>query len=208
MAHPSRLPFVLLLAACVAGLGGLQAVDKAHARADQGSVETTSPLRLVLSGPPSSPGDQVIHYRLEYDRVNDNAPTGGLVFVYSVNATLVGIRGVEGPAPTDLGPQAQDSEQFGVEGDHGIVEFDVQRLPGFAGELDVGIYIIGTGIELPEGSVTNVTTNVTPRTALPSTGNAGRAGTSRYEMFPVAAIVLLIVGWAAATSAALRARSR
>jgi hypothetical protein len=149
----------------------------------------------------------VIHYRLEYDRVNDNAPTGGLVFVYSVNATLVGIRGVEGPAPTDLGPQAQDSEQFGVEGDHGIVEFDVRPLPGFAGELVVAVYIFGTGIELPEGSVTNVTTNVmtnaTPRTALPSTGSAGRAETSPSEMLPLTALVLLIVGSAAGAPSAL-----
>jgi hypothetical protein len=202
------IAFALLMAVCIAALAGPQSLRKAHAQVDQGSNETVSPLRLILSGPPSSTGDQVIHYRLEYDRVNDNAPTGGLVFVYSVKATLVGIRGVEGPAPTDLGQHAQDSEQFGVEGDHGIVEFDVQPLPGFAGELDVGIYIIGTGIELPEGSVTNVTTNVTPHTMLPSTGSAGRAGTSRYEMLPVAAIVLLIVGWAAMTPAALRARSR
>ena len=128
--------------------------------------------RVVLSGPTSSRAGEDITYALEYQRVSPS-PKGygdGVVIVYNLvrgavppqpAATLISVRSVVGAPPMNLIPQNPGfSENCEFGGDAGTLQIVVRPRIGFTGPLTVQVYVKGTSIEFPPGSVSEVTTRV------------------------------------------------
>jgi hypothetical protein len=146
--------------------------------ASAASVEHATPgfvqfeFRVVLSGPASASPGEDITYLLEYQRVSGLNRSGsrGIVIVYNLvmgsappqpAATLVSVKALVGPQPTNLIPQGPGlSENCDFGGDAGTLQIVVRPTTGFSGPLTVLHYVRGTSIEFPRGSVNEVTTEV------------------------------------------------
>jgi hypothetical protein len=132
---------------------------------------TLFPFRVIISGPASASNGEDITYVVEYQRVSPLNGTGrGIVITYNEvkssvppqpAATLVSVKAVLGAPPINLVPQVPGfSENCEFVGDTGTLQIVVRPTIGFAGPLTVGFYVKGTSIELPTGSVSEVTTRV------------------------------------------------
>lgn len=149
------------------------------------------PFQLVLSGPSQSVAGEPAVYQLRYMRVTSGdgrplLPDRGIVFLYGRDASLVAIGAASGPSPVDLGPQNPGlSENVQLPADAGEIEFVIQPHVGFTGMLDVSVYVRGTSIAFPDGSVVLVRTQIVAPSAhvnLPGTGS-GTASTSTAALW-------------------------
>ena len=129
------------------------------------------PFRVVVSGPASVSAGEDITYMVDYQRVSLLNGTGrAIVITYNKvigsvppqpAATLVSVNAVLGAPPINLVPQVPGfSENCEFVGDAGTLQVVVRPTIGFTGPLTVGFYVKGTSIELPTGSVSEVTTRV------------------------------------------------
>jgi hypothetical protein len=125
--------------------------------------------RVFLSGPASAPAGEDIAYVVEYQRVSQLNSTGLVIIYNEVNAsvppqpaaTLVSVKALVGAPPTSLVPQAVGfSEDCEFGGDTGKLEIVVRPTAGFSGPLTVELYVRGSSMEFPTGSVSQVTTRV------------------------------------------------
>jgi hypothetical protein len=171
--------------------------------------------RFVVTGPSSALAGSEVTYRVSYDLViPENYGTAGFVFVYPLDGvTFVSSAVVEGPQGV-MSVQTEHSIRwdFNERLQSGAAEVTLRINPDAPpGDLTVAIYVPGTEIYLPGGSVDHVTTHVTSAsggsgtTSLPTTGAGQRVSTS-----PISALLLLAVGGVITLTAgaALRARRR
>ncbi len=135
------------------------------------------PYLLILSGPATARPGADATYVVTYQRVDANTIySSHFVFTWPPEAaSLTSSRVVSGPAGgmTDQIPGQSVNWGFPRSASEGAVEFVLRIDPGFTGDLRVSIYVRGSGIRLPEGSVTEVTTVVTPAGEFPTTGAGG-----------------------------------
>jgi hypothetical protein len=164
---------------------------------------TELPYRLVLSGPVQAASGSEVTYRVSYERVSQEPGSPTFVFQWTgTAASLLSVAASDGPQPDVRDQVPGQSVRVGPPGnDAGAVDFLLQIDADFTGELRATIYVPGTGVALPAGSVTEVTTAVSagalsPASA-PETGTGGSGGSSR--VVEVAAVLTL------AASAALLA---
>lgn len=174
--------------------------------AAQTPIVTVNPYRLVLSGPAEASSASDATYRVEYQRVNANVGGPGFVFNWpSDAASLVSSSVVAGSAGvmSEMGPGAisWDSDV----GDSGVVQIVLHIDSTFLGQLKTGIYVRGTGIALPEGSVDSVITQVAGSRGLANTGGGPDSGTG--DAVP-GLPVLLLGGMALLGTSAVLLRSR
>ncbi len=60
------------------------------------------------------------------------------------------------------------------------MEFVLRIHPEFIGDMEVSIYVPGTSIRLPEGSVTELVTDVSQSGSLPGTGHGPGSDANTY----------------------------
>jgi hypothetical protein len=165
---------------------------RSHAQTSQ-PVEDW-PYRLVISGPTAAEAGSEAAYRVEYTLLVPGAiQSPGFVFGWNVDhASLVSSRVVAGPQGV-MNPMTPNSIawDFSQPAPSGAVEVVLRFASTFTGDSGVGIYVRGTQILLPEGSVDSFTTIVTAREALPVTG-AGPS--SSPPGLPLAAFLLALFG--------------
>jgi hypothetical protein len=169
--------------------------------------------RFVVTGLSTARAGSEVTYRVSYDLANPaNYGTAGFVFVYPLNdVSFVSSSIVEGPqGVTNVQTEHSIRWDFDQRMQSGAAEVTLRIDPSATGDLTIAIYVPGTGIQLPEGSVIYVTTHVRPAgsAALPGTGGAYRTVDGRLGML----VALLALGgmasFAAGSTFWLRRRSK
>lgn len=164
------------------------------------------PYRFVISGPSTAqPGDEVA-YVVTYEQVVADPPHGpDLVFTWPPEAAaLLSTRVLSGPEGETLDQVQGESVNYLLPGRpaQGQVEFLVLIDSAFTGDLRVTLYVKGTSIRLPEDSVTELTTVVSPADAFPPTGHGGGRDAPSLLVAALAgglalagAALLAVAGW-------------
>lgn len=123
-----------------------------------------SPYQFVIDGPGrAAPGGQV-SYRITYTRVSSTHEDWGPGFVFmwdNTKASLVSSRVISGPTGTLSDQVPGLSIRWGFEGPgSGSVEVTLRIGANAESELEVRVYVPGTWIVLPSGSVDHFVTDV------------------------------------------------
>lgn len=158
------------------------------------------PYRMVVSGPATARAGSEVTYRVEYTLIDPDAiESPAFVFNWPYQGVeLVSSHVVDGPDGV-MGMQTERSVRwdFSQVIQSGAVEVVLELGPDASGDIGVGIYLLGTGLTLPPGSVESVTTRVeAPEAALPSTGTGAVAETGAMPavMLALAGVALLACG--------------
>ncbi len=117
----------------------------------------------MLAGPVRIAAGATAAYTLQYTRVPVERDAGTtVVFLYRPGATLLRVDVLEGA------PLAQEeiqnpgwSERVAFAGDAGKVQFTLRFNRSAVGSRTVSVYVPGTNVGTPDGSVTEMTTDVT-----------------------------------------------
>jgi hypothetical protein len=185
---------------------GLALLPGALARAQTPTPGPTRPLveefpyRFVVSGPGTARGGENVTYRVTYERLYPDRPESpGFIFYWPrEGVSFVSFTAVDGPAGSTE-PQTDNAIRWGLDSrpPSGAVEVTLQIAADFTGDLQVGIYVPGTGISYPEGSTASFTTQVSaPASDLPPTGvGPGDAGRPAWPwLAAIAGAALVAVG--------------
>ncbi len=183
-------------------------VGRAEARQDI----TDWPYRYMVSGPLAASVGEQVTYTVAYEQVLEDTQLFGqsFVFSWSKRASLVSFATISGPEASIVEFNEPESQNVGFSGPapRGAVSF-VLRISEDCGDLGVGVYVRGSGIRLPEGSVTEVITEVSP--ALPGTGSGADAAwpdNARPEVWLAAVLALAGAAFAGAGCCGLRGNRR
>ncbi len=194
----------------VVSLGMLLCATPGAGRAQQELVDW--PYRFVLSGPATAHPGAEVTYVVTYELIEaDTATQPGFVFTWPPEAaSLASSRVVRGPEALIGEPRPGQSVRLDFSGpaSEGAAEFVLHINPEFTGDLRVSIYIPGTSIRLPEDSVTEVTTVVTPAGEFPSTGAGGGVGDPAGPPLAVALGAALALAGTALLGGAVACRRR
>lgn len=149
-------------------IGGLAFILAIVGGAHSGSAATGGddgewPYKFVVKGPSAAVGGDQIVYRVWYTNVHPERPEGpGFVFSWTAEgASFASSNVISGPD----GVISETSESsirwdFGEAPPSGAVRVVLRVSGGFTGKFGAGIYVPGTGIHLPSGSVTSVSTTI------------------------------------------------
>lgn len=159
------------------------------------------PYRYVVSGPARAGSSTEVAYRLEYERVRETPGSPGFVFTWAegqasfVSSRIVsGPDGVMGPMASETGPVSGVRWDFSGTPERGTVEVALRMDPGLTGDFRLSIYVPGTDIVLPPGSITSVTTRVA---ILPTTGGVPPSGAASAHDKSLVALGVVVTGLAA-----------
>lgn len=124
-------------------------------------VAYTLSYRVILTCAAQSPRGSDVEFSLRYQRVPVEHDAGAdIVFVYGMGATLERIDAVTGIQPVDESAQGAGAERLSLAGDSGTLQFVVRPNMDVAGAIRAGLYVPGTHVEVPAGSVSECSTQL------------------------------------------------
>lgn len=145
-------------------LAALVGISVAHpGSADTAGTDEEWPYRFVVKGPATAAGGDQVVYRVWYTNVHPERPEGpGFVFSWAGEGARFTssnvISGADGLMTRMSGSSI--SWDFSESQLSGAVRVVLRVRGDFTGQFGAGIYIAGTQIHLPPGSVTGVKTTV------------------------------------------------
>lgn len=151
----------------------------------------TYEFRIIVSGPATVTAGSIVTYRVTYEQVDRARPgQAQFAFVFPAEFDVVSTSLPPG-APECIEQPTNSLRCIGAEEPSGVFYIDLRIDPTFTGEARVGTHVFGTGIVMPPGSVSGVSTQVLPASAttpvrpnapvgLPGTGMNTSAGSSAH----------------------------
>ncbi|MGD0766168.1 MAG: YncE family protein, partial [Dehalococcoidia bacterium] len=163
----------------------------------QPTVEPTAtayiwPFQYIISGPATAhPGD-LVSYHIDYQRNSSEAKDqASFVLSWTLNAaSSFSLKTVTGPEATvEFQADGQAFVGIATQQGGGSAEITLRVGPSFTGTFTMGIYVRGTGITMPPGSVLVANTLVTPavqQLSPPTTGTGPASGMPRNAILGLA----------------------